>query len=630
MAKALRFIENAQELALSIDGGLGWLSGPDVNQKVVERGGKVVVFGDSRFPPEPKPKSIKSKKQPSLMKFGRRMPGSWPNSSGFLVGDPSNPEYERYQRMLEEAGYEGDDNLEQYVELMMESEEAIASSSQEQDLDGSFTSLFNGESLRITSRQRAREHLEHMLTDESLESRTGVDVSDDEESENTIITARTRCIVDECELKPNNLTNAQREMLLETEWAQRAFMQSYAIAIIDNSLAFSNIKAFTIARLPYRHLGILRREDFWDSLPALQKLSIGLIPDWRDVVKLPTSWVQDNRLPPSRAVEGVYQLLNEHITTRSNIKNLHFEWLCGGEETPGLFARNQHILAAPLVSTAMEMVNRANAVEVLAIPHIQHLSLRNCWISPHVFTKFGLAFRKGALQSLSLDSVSLTATLPLNAQPRPLTANNNHGMINIPAIGVLPQNHLHQNFLHQNIFHAAMQAAAPPAPPANDTVNQPWFEPPRAGSWAHLIDVVTPGQNLADVRYAREVGPEPAISEPTALKKLKFTSCGYVRLPLDFGQASIESNEAATQPNGQLVKRVGDLDNVMMKSGDHLLATIVNHMDENEVRTLENAWNMTIGWDQSRRVLASEAYLDGVTSAGRGRFSGVIEAPASS
>jgi hypothetical protein len=49
MAKALKFISSAKELGLSIDGGLGWLAGPDVNQRVLERGQKLSVFGESRF-----------------------------------------------------------------------------------------------------------------------------------------------------------------------------------------------------------------------------------------------------------------------------------------------------------------------------------------------------------------------------------------------------------------------------------------------------------------------------------------------------------------------------------------------------------------------------------------------------
>src|SRR4051794_22278198 len=55
MAKALETIKKAKELGLSIDGGLGWLAGPDINQRVLERREKLVVFGEPNFVPESRP-----------------------------------------------------------------------------------------------------------------------------------------------------------------------------------------------------------------------------------------------------------------------------------------------------------------------------------------------------------------------------------------------------------------------------------------------------------------------------------------------------------------------------------------------------------------------------------------------
>jgi hypothetical protein len=426
-------------------------------------------------------------------------------------------------------------------------------------------------------------------------------------------------------LKPNDLTNAQREMLLEIEWAQRAFMQSYVIAVIDNPFTFENIETLTIARIPNRHLPILHRDDFWDSLPQLAKLSLAVIPDWREVAKLPTSWVQDDKLAPSQSVTGVFQLLQEQISHRKNIKTLRFEWICGGEEAPGLFARNQHILAAPLVLRAMDMLNRYYVPEVLSIPHVEHLSLKNCWISPHILTRLGLISRKQTLQSLTLDSVSLTASLPQNAQPSPVT-------------GHAPQNNAHHaaaNNLLLNFQQVPGQngnqppGPALPAAAAVTTSNTPaWLQPPRPGSWAHLINTLTPGHTLEEIRYARRSDiDELEPRDPGSITKLEFKSCGYVRLPLDFDQTALDPPLPPAPQANSVSKRISDLDFLMMKPHDYTLGLIVNHMSDVETQTLENAWNMTVGWDFSRSVLRLDSAADGVANAGNGRFDGIVRRP---
>ena len=65
----------------------------------------------------------------------------------------------------------------------------------------------------------------------------------------------------------------------------------------------------------------------------------------------------------------------------------------------------------------------------------------------------------------------------------------------------------------------------------------------------------------------------------------------------------------------------------MMKPHDYTLGLIVNHISDVETQTLENAWNMEVGWGPSRAVLYFESIADGVTTAGHGRFDGVIWEP---
>ena len=627
MAKALRFIGDAKELGLSIDGGLGWLAGPDINQRVVERGGKVVVFGESKFVPEEKEKVTKGK----LSKL----------TSSTSSGNFGEGQHAQFQRMLQESGLNGP-SLEAGVQMMIETEDTTGYIGQWHDdllLPGlsSASSSFTTENLgsaagppQLTLTPLPNNPFTGHYT--LLEGNASPLVQFDSDEEDLDLDVQpaiaasklVKAKTEGCSLKPNDLTNAQREMLLEIEWAQRAFMQSYAIAIIDNPLTFNNIETLTIARIPNRHLPILRREDFWDGLPQLNKLSLAVIPDWRDVVKLPTSWVQDVKLAPSQSVNGVFQILQDQISRRMNIKTLHFEWICGGEEAPGLFARNQHILAAPLVSKAMDMVNRSYFPRLLSLPHVEHLSLKNCWISPHILTRLGLTVKKKTLHSLTLDSVSLTASLAQNAQPNPLTghAANNHA------------HHAAANNLLLNFQQLAGQngpqahIAGLPGPPANNNITPPWLEPPRAGSWAAVIETLTPGQTLAQIRHARQIDShEPEARDPGSITKLEFKSCGYVRLPLDFDQTALDPPALPAPQASTIAKRISDLDSFMMKPHDYTLGLIVNHISDIETQTLENAWNMSVGWGQSRSVLLLESLADGVANAGHGRFDGVIWEP---
>jgi hypothetical protein len=636
MARALRFISCAKELGLSIDGGLGWLAGPDINQSVIDRGEKVAVFGESRFVPEPKPKSAKSGKVSR-------------SSDSSASSQSSGSLHSAFERMLHDAGYR-DENIEPSVRMMLETEE-LAGQTQNHSFFEGLSSTLGWENLRRAAIRPPASIDNISLSADAgdsspLVSYVSEDDDDIEQVQPAISGACCKGSKPKAEthsLKPNDLTNAQREMLLEIEWAQRAFMQSYAIAVIDNPVTFKNIETLTIARLPNRHLPILRREDFWDSLPQLKKLSLAIIPDWREVIKLPTSWVQDVKLAPSQSVNGVYQILQEQISHRKNIKTLHFEWLCGGEYSPGLFSRNQHILAAPLVFKAMDMVNRATFPPLLLLPHVEDLYLKNCWISPHIMSRFGLSMRKCALQSITLDSVSLTASLALNAQPHPVTGNVGNPQNAQQVAQQVAQQAAANNFLinfqglagGQNAPNAlnVPNALAPPvalAPVAPAGNNSPslepeWLETPRIGSWAHIIDSLTPGITLAAIRHARDIGPDPLEKEPTRLAKLVFKSCGYVRLPLDFDQTALDAPDMPAPQAATVARRVTELEPCMMKPHDPTLGVVVNQINAVEVCTLENAWNMTVGWTTSRAAIALEAQADGISNPGQGRFDGVIE-----
>lgn len=642
MAKALTFIKNAKELGLSIDGGLGWLAGPDVNQRVLARGQKLSVFGESKFLPEPE-KILSKQPREKRAESRAAQPGSMRAA---------------FERMLQEAGYLGE-NLEPSIRMMLENEAGEENNQWESrpwdnlaarsaGIDNLPARVTGTENWRVLTRRRGNIIAEMAAAlDEDATSQQNSSYSDEEEDDGQLVpsiafSCKAKAKAETVPLKPNDLTSAQREMLLEMEWAQEAFLQSYVIAIIDNKMTFENIEALNLARLPSRHLSILRREDFWESLPHVKKLSMGIIPDWRKVVKEETSWVQDTRIVPSLSVAGVYQLLTQQISERKKITDLHLEWLCGGEYDIGLFARNQHVMAAPLVSEAIHMVNRAQEHPILKLPHIQHLSLKNCWVSPHIMSEFLMSLRGKALQSLTLDSVSLTASIAPNAQPAPLTQA---GVAQNPPNPLIVQNQQNAGGLPNinNLFAAnaplggapaIVQVAqnAPAQPPPAPLVNNQqapasdWLQPPPPGSWAELIDRLTPGITLADLRYSRDtLGPEPPAKNPTELTKFALQSCGYVRLPLDFDQTIIDPAHAHTPLPTHITKRIADLDPFMMKSHDANLGVVVNYISAAESATLQNAWNMTTDWGTSHPELLADSRADGVLHAGRGRISGLIE-----
>ncbi|PBP22720.1 F-box domain containing protein [Diplocarpon rosae] len=640
MAKALKYISKVKELGLSIDGGLGWLAGPDVNRRLLERGEKLPVFGVSKFAPEPIAQQTRQARNSFEVKAST---------------DPQNSTRRtQYERMLQALGYTGED-LAPAMEMFMATEglgldgvhPEVAVPDGRGSVEGTADTVVNNVTWGLQTPQvanlwgRPRRSANNNSNNNNVSNHHNewfpfnVSVSDEDTDEDAgsrsqaaVLTGqRARAKLEGTALKPNDLTISQREMLLEMEWAQNAFMQSWAIAIIDNHDTFCLIETLTIARIPNRHLSILRREDFWDSLPSLKALSLAIIPDWREVKKEATSWVQDTKIAPSHSILGVHDILTQQISRRENIKNLHFEWLCGGEYAPGIFARNQHILAAPIVSNAMHMVDRTQQYSVLSLPHIKNLSLRNCWVSPHVLSRFLVPMRQGALESVSFDSVSLTAMVPANARPSALTQAAAQAMPhNLPA--AIPHAHIGLvNLLGMQLLQNGNAQAAPAPPVATSPNSQPnWLNPPRVGSWAHIIDSITPGITLADVRYSRDRIYEPEPKVPTNLTKLVFKSCGYVRLPLDFDQSILDPLQAPPQQHAALVKRQGEIEQYMMKPLENsTLGTIINHIDNVEKLLLENVWNMIVGWRTLRPDLAADALSDGVAKAGQGRFDGSIE-----
>lgn len=531
-------------------------------------------------------------------------------------------------------------------------------------------------------------------------------------------------------LCPSSLTKHQKEWLLEAEWAQRAFLTTYMLGIVDNGPIFNKVSILNLARISSHLVPLLSRDDFWDALPKLKEVTLGVIPDWRTVEKDDAGFIETHDIDPSHAVEKAYDLINNYIGPRP-IQKLSFSWAAGGEHAEGIFARNHHILPAP-ITIVSHSTTIQNDDRLINLPYVRELAFSNCWFTPISIENTVKKLRKASLRKLKLDSVSLTAN------PRNVAANQNavagaqapgmqapgmvmlgvaaqlgaqvwqgpqpgvpaqqwaQGMLqnlnatiqqqgvalqqlpqvwtnhptgmtmqqivtaltaiaggqHLPPIGVLYQQQGQQQQpqaqfpvpgfpplqpqmvmpqaqnnapllpqpmamfapapVHHNHNHNAQ--AAPPS-------NRPWYEGHRSGSWVKLIDKLSPGPRLEMYQPRGEFEPEPE-RRKKGLMSIEFSSCGYVQLrSATFDQNVVES-PASYRMSRYFIRRQGLMSSSMLSTNDKFLGTIVQYMSEREAEALRNAWGMSMGW--SDRKLAEEAEYDGYLPGGTGRFSGSV------
>jgi hypothetical protein len=198
---------------------------------------------------------------------------------------------------------------------------------------------------------------------------------------------------------------------LETEWAQRAFISSYMLGVMDNYQAFCEVHTLNLARISSHCIPHISRDDFWDSLPCLQNVTILALAEWRSVSKDEAGYVDVSPLIPSRSVRDVEDLLINIIAPRRQITTLNVGWASGGEQATGVFGRNQHLMPSPVMPSRWVETNMTSAKklreEMILFPSVQHLTLTNCWIVPAFLALF-IKNNTKALQTLTLDSVSLS------------------------------------------------------------------------------------------------------------------------------------------------------------------------------------------------------------------------------
>ncbi|RGP80472.1 f-box containing [Fusarium longipes] len=634
MKEALKCLVNVTNLGICCDAGLGFLLGPDHIARSAATLHPVFATQNWRVA-----SSEPHRRKQAIVSL---------SDSHEMVKDTKKPVFENpisfkwtvLQKMASDAGYVGD-QIDDAVRMILDTEGTDLTTI---DFDERASLINDMESRPPLSLNNIRADFEPVVAD-----------------------------VAGYALIPSSLTRAQKEMLLELEWAHRAMIQSYVIGLIDNArdCSFTNLTTLTIAKIPSSHVYIFYRHDLWQSLPSLNNVSLGVIADWRRISKSAPGCVEDDSVSPVDAVGKVYQLLNSYIGAQANIESLHFEWICGGEFAPSTFQRNHYILPAPFFEDPQLMTRvdspRTHKKDILILPFIKHLSLKNCWASPHVFLQTIRNMALCELEKLELESVSLsgpptlTPQAPLQGHITNLNTAHLFGLIAFPP-GTQPQPHP---------AHGA--AGPPPAPPpplpippmfqhALQPNTQPNAAPgplaappdvlqqPEMFSWAGIIEHFSPSIKIQNILAARDEAsnstdqlvhnqPDPlgqhipsshrlgSDEKKYTLKCLSFKSCGYVSIDvaaintrsiLPFGTQALAGNGNPHSSN---------LGPLMQKSRDKLLGRIAPFLQRQELFQLTTAFGLDIGWENiyDQRTIF-DAMSDGVESPGRGRFSGTIDA----
>ncbi|PNY24439.1 Uncharacterized protein TCAP_05622 [Tolypocladium capitatum] len=613
MKEALRCLSKVRNLGLCCDAGLGFLCGPD---KVARNAAAV--------------------RHPVFATQDWRRRGASPtaadgpvvalNNSAASSQDAAEAAYSRaimvkrmtLARMVGDAGYVTPDHVKEAVRLMLTTEETTVAAI---DLDG-----------------RSRPAIDHERSSRSaFETPAGQRQS--------------------CPLTPSNLTMAQMEMLLELEWAHRAMIQSYVIGLIDNASTgcFSNVTTLTLAKIPSSHLHIFCRDDLWNGISSLKNVSLGVIADWRRISAPTPGLVEDKPVSPVQAVGKAFRLLDSHIGRQPNIESIHFEWICGGEFAPGLYHRNMYILPAPFFENPEYMTTptglKEHADRLLGLPHAMHVSLKNCWVSPHVLLQTVRRMALSSLEKLELESVSLSGpptTVP-QAPIMQLLRHQHHHQAGHDQAG---PNDVSQDMLPDwmGVGPALFQPmpAANTNAPASSTQNTPReLEQPDLMSWSGVIEHFSPGvkinQLLTHDGDSSDDENPPADPAPWSkylpggflrhgderyrLTTVSFKSCGYAAVDLPYldSRAVLPSN-TATLPSMNTSDRP-DLSHHMQRCGDRMMGLAVPYLTPQEVVNLEAGFGMVLGWEgiYDERVIQA-AIADGMGHPGLGRFSGAIDA----
>ncbi|KAI5867154.1 hypothetical protein GGS23DRAFT_163601 [Durotheca rogersii] len=559
--RLLSGVRQIQELALSCEGGLGYLQGPDINRLLPPT--RFTIFGDPNL-------ALATEDDSYQIEFDKSY------------------RHEMVERKLAVAGV--DPTL----------------------IPGLIDQLVANE--RTTLEGFSRERRRRPLLPGGVDGR------------NCRVTARPQRYYEIYRLQPDLLTDTQKRFLYQHVTAQAALVQSFLLAAIDNSTHFENLTKINIARLSSFHIDSLCRDDFWSCL-RVEEVSLAVVPDWRALTQINAFTIGDREVFPTDAMPKVFRLLNDYIGKQPHVKKLHFEWICGGELAPGHCQRNQNILPAPFLKEHRKVVN-SSLENLLILPFVSHLSLKNCWFAPNVFYRIVQTMsQEHHLVSLELETVSLSGPSIFRARMLDVDIGSNDQHLgdndNTPALNPL-----------MALYVAARMA---PDPEPNE------LRRPLDLSWCHIIDMLTPGPTIVEQLQGenREDHVSLPITKRLKLQKLVFKSCGYVMVPDDRfisdrrfrhitsprrpPEVMLEAILQARMAMRNMAEKEA-ISGIMQKSTDRHLAKIVTRLDRDELFAMRRVFGFHIGWDGIYDAnFIRAAWRDDVPNPGAGRFSGTIQ-----
>lgn len=635
MKMAFSRLRDIQELGLSIDNGLGWLHGPDISLHSQIFKEPFKVFGKNYTVPDRQTKA--------RLEFWHILKRLSPDTfSAFESATGLLPDLVTRHCQLQ---------------ISMSSFMALRRNNISRRL-----CLPNFRSLDISKRAYSAKTTvqSHQLVDTPVAifmeyPNKPAEYSSDPNLRTGIVTIQdsTSCGTERdypIKLKPNSLTLPQMEWLLETKWAQQAFISSYIIAIMDNRKTFKTVHTMNLAGISCQYLESLRRNDFWSSLPNLKRVIILVLAEWREIIKdsaLCVTSIDQEPLKSCVPLERICHLLAK----MESVSVLNIGWASGGEHEKGFYGRNQHLMPAPIMNSAwiQKGMQDLNQLVVPSFPFVEDLTLTNCWVAPTPLLLF-MKSHSESLQRITLDSVSLTRqpqNLPLIAEEIPQ---------NFPDSSANSFQHMQQRSQTQppqpsnqtNHFaavHGTIRTIIPPmgnAPalsipplispqplPSHSNVQSSqlrWKNTHEPGSWPWVLEAISPlcpgteFHSECDYRCITTnlLGPS------SVLKSLKLRSCGYAKLSIPNIEQTILT---LTAPRSGSVhwSRVRQYAKYMICGGTfepaYGLGTIAQAIEAKERRTLELAWGCTFGpWQNGSEACA----MDGWHKYGTGRFSADI------
>jgi len=384
-------------------------------------------------------------------------------------------------------------------------------------------------------------------------------------------------------LSPASLTSEQNQWVLETGWAQSAFLDTYILALDDNPQVFHQITKVTISKISSGLLSKLDRDTFWAALPSVKDVTLLVSPDWRVVDKDEAGCAVTHSIAPSLAVSTFLAIIHR-ITTLEKIKRLRIGYTQGGEHAKGMFGRNNNLMPAPVAALDQLLLPDP---DVLAFDHLEDVTLMNCWITPQALLQLASTQTAATVagKTLTLESVSMTASLKLELQ----------------------------NYLQVHVG-----------------VRQQF----RQGCWPWVIEDLR--QFLQPVPKEPDpfsIEPSEPQFDPAPYKKITFASCGYVVLP---NQTAMDQSAIEVGPT--MVPAHFDLDHTvhssdwfrhraeqlrphMQTSKDDYIGRIVPWLNHREIAVLK-IWKMRVGLPQGE---GQDAEYDGFPTRGTGRFWGHIQ-----